>query len=287
MKVISFYKYVDLDNPTSLRDEHFTLCSSLNLRGRIFIGNDGINGTASGEDSAIEKYKKALLSNPAFHDISFKEQAVSDHVFDKLIVRSRKKIVNFPFSVDLDYTGKKLSPFEFKQLMESNEDFVLIDARNTYETKIGKFHGAVDLGIETFREFPEKLSELEGFRNKKIVMYCTGGIRCEKASAFLKQQGFKDVSQLDGGILHYNEVIPNSYFEGECFVFDNRMSVPINTGEDVKIISFCEHCGKTTPRSIDCCNNTCNRIFVCCGDCEKRMNSGCSEYCSLNPTRKK
>lgn len=120
-----------------------------------------------------------------------------------------------------------------------------------------------------------------------MLLIVLGGVRCEKASAFLIENGFKDVSQLDGGIIKYNIEEPNSYFEGRCFVFDERMSIPINTGEFKKVISNCKICGDSCDRVVDCCNNECNRIFVCCEKCEENMNSGCSEYCSKHPTREK
>ena len=287
MKVILFYKYVKVKDPETFQKEQLELCKSFGLKGRVFVGREGINGTLSGSNEDIEKYEKSLIENPLFSDIEFKEEEIENHVFNKLFVRVRKEIVNFSRKVNMNKRGKKISPKEFKELIETDKDLVILDVRNDYETKIGRFKGATTLDIDDFRQFPEKVTELNHLKNKKIVTYCTGGIRCEKASAFLVENGFEDVYQLDGGIIKYKYEVPNSYFEGRCFVFDERMSVVVNTGDFAKVISNCEICGTECDRAIDCCNNNCNRIFVCCVECEVKMNSGCSEYCSQHPTRSK
>jgi len=262
MKAILYYKYVEVDNPEKFKDEQLELCKFLELKGRVFIGKEGINGTLSGSIENIEKYKNYLKRNPLFSDIMFKENEANEHVFEKLFIRLRKEIVNFSKEVDLKNIGNKIKPKEFKELIESGSDIVILDVRNSYETQVGRFKGAIDLGIENFRDFPNKIDSIKHLKNKKIVMYCTGGVRCEKASAFLIENGFRDVSQLEGGIMNYSKEVPNSYFDGKCFVFDNRMSVGINNGGAYNVISNCEICEKPSDRIIDCCNNDCNKIFI-------------------------
>ncbi len=285
--VISYYKYVNIKDPKKFQEKHLELCKSFGLKGRIYIGNEGINGTVSGIKEDIERYKRLLRSNKSFNDIEFKEQECNEHVFRKMFVRVRKEIVNFSEKVDFSKSGLKISPKKFKEMIENEKDFVILDVRNNYETKIGRFKGAITLDIENFRDFPKIVNKIKHLKHKKIITYCTGGVRCEKASAFLRENGFKEVYQLEGGILNYSKEVPNSYFNGRCFVFDERMSIPINTDEYYAVISNCEICGISCDRIIDCCNNDCNRIFVCCEKCEKKMKSGCSEYCAMHPTRRK
>ena len=283
MKVILFYKYVQIDDLESLKNSQIELCKELNLKGRILIAKEGINGTVSGEDNDIALYEKRMKENELFYDVEFKENNVMKHCFGKVSVKIRNEIVGFSHDIDLSKSGKKIKGKGLNELYERKDDFVILDARNTYETKIGMFKNAITLDIENFRDFPKKIKELKKFQNNKIIMYCTGGVRCEKASALLIENGFRNVFQLDGGIIKYTNEFPDSYFEGSCFVFDERMYFPVNS----KVISKCEWCGKDCNRCIDCCNNDCNKIFVCCEECEIEHKSGCSEFCSEHPTRVK
>ena len=169
-----------------------------------------------------------------------------------------------------------MSPNELKDLYDNNYDFVIIDARNNYESFIGKFKNALTPDIETFKEFKKILPQLEQYKNKKVVLYCTGGIRCEKASSLLVKEGFTDVNQVDGGIFNYIQQYPGTYFEGRCFVFDDRLS--IETGDN-KDITICEKCQKPCGEYINCSNIKCDKLFVCCDSCRIKFNNTCSRKC--------
>ena len=195
--VLLFYKYVNFAEPEKFRDEHLEFCFQNDIKGRVFISYEGINGTVSGQRENIEKYKQTLTSYPEFSDIVFKEDPADEHAFRKTHVRLKREIVNASFGeVDLSKTGKRLQADELKKLYESGEDFVIIDARNTYESKIGKFKNAITPKMDTFRDWVKVAEELKNYKDKKVVTYCTGGIRCEKASAYLVENGYENVYQL-------------------------------------------------------------------------------------------
>lgn len=275
--VSSFYKYASLDNPESFQREHLELCNNLGVRGKVLVSREGINGTVSGNKEQIEKYEKTLLNHNKFSDMNFKRTFSSEHPFRKTIVRLRDEVVTSRFSVDTTTVGRHLSPFDLKKMYDNNEDFVIVDARNDYESKIGKFKNAITPGIENFRDFPQIIPQLEQFKDKKVVLYCTGGVRCEKASALLIKEGFKDVNQVKDGILNFVQEYPDTYFYGRCFVFDNRLS--IQTGENTKDISVCAKCHKPCGDYINCANTTCDQMFLCCEDCITEYNHTCSKSC--------
>ena len=279
MKAILFYKYVPILNPYEFQQGQINLCNSLGLKGRLYISMEGINGTLSGNDKDIEEYKKRLREKKMFMDVVFKEDYVDEHVFDKLFVRIRREVVNFGVkSLDLNKSGKKISPREFKKILDNKEDVVVLDVRNNYESRIGKFKGALTLGIDNFRDFPKEIEKLNYLKDKKIITYCTGGIRCEKASAYMKDIGFKDVYQLEDGIIGYNQEYPDSYFEGKCFVFDKRIAVQINTGEYEKILSNCIFCNESCDRYVNCFDTECNELFICCEKCQIENNGFCDKH---------
>ena len=194
-----------------------------------------------------------------------------------MIVRTRDEIVTSRFDVNIGNTAPYITPLELKELLDNNSDIILLDARNNYESKIGKFKNAITPNLRTFRDFSKTIEELKHLKNKKIVTYCTGGVRCEKASALLKENGFENVFQLQDGILNYIEQFPDSYFEGRCFVFDNRFSIP--TGQKTQDISLCEHCHIPSSRYINCVNIKCDKLFIACEECDDNMKHCCSKSC--------
>ncbi|MEK6922976.1 MAG: rhodanese-related sulfurtransferase [Nanoarchaeota archaeon] len=279
--VISCYKYINIKNPDDLKNQQISLCNTLNLKGRIIIAKEGINATLSGKIKNIETYKKELLKNIYFSDITFKENKAANHPFQKLSIKVKDEIVSFSKKVDLSKAGKKIAPSQLKNLIDNNEDIIILDTRNNYEVKIGKFRNALNLNIDDFRDFSKNLHKISHLKNKKIITYCTGGVRCEKASAYLVENGFKEVFQLEGGILNYNAQHPNTYFEGKCFVFDNRISTPINLGSNSTIIASCEICNKPCDNYINCSNINCDKLFICCPACTRNLNASCSLSCAL------
>ena len=282
----SFYKYVKIKNPAEFQKQHLEFCKSLNLKGRILVGEEGINGSVYGAKSNVEKYKQELRNNRLFSDIEFKEQICEKPAFRKMFVRVRKEVVNFGHKVDLEKTGKFITPKQLKKLLDKKEDIVLVDMRNNYEARIGRFRNARTLSMRNFRDLPKVMNEIEDIKNKKIVAYCTGGIRCEKASAFLRENGFENVMQLKGGILKFGEEFPDTYWEGKCFVFDDRLAIPLNR-KNAEPLNECVWCHKKYDDYINCHNLDCDNLFICCEECKENHNKSCSEECFKSERRRK
>jgi UPF0176 protein len=239
---------------------------------------EGINGTVAGSAEKIGAFKTAV--EKAFDaEIHFKD-SVSEHPpFRDFRIRHRKEIVTLK-RPDLVPNGESghLSPKEWHDVL-SNEDVVLIDTRNTYETDIGKFKNAIDLRIEEFSEFPEKIKSLGLKKDQKVLMYCTGGIRCEKAILEMNDQGYSNVFQLKGGILEYLKEFPNEHFDGECFVFDYRVAVDQNLNASARY-RFCPHCGQPATEAIECVR--CETKAVVCRQCleKSKAHATCSKNCA-------
>jgi UPF0176 protein len=288
-RILLYYKYVPIENPEQFAADHLEFCKSLGLRGRILVAEEGINGTVSGTVEATETYMQVMKQDPRFADIWFKIDESDKHVFRKMFVRRRKEIVTWRMNPDDDVnpnevTGKYLTPKEWYEAIQ-DEDVIIIDGRNDYEYDIGHFKGAIRPGVKTTREFPEWIRQnLSQYKDKKVLTYCTGGIRCEKLSGFLIKEGFKDVGQLHGGIVSYGKdpEVKGALWEGKCYVFDERISVPINQVED-KVIAKCYHCGKPEDRYVNCANPFCHLQHVCCEECEKKMKRSCSIECMEHP----
>ncbi len=284
LKVISFYKYVHIQQPEALSESIRSFCREKGIFGRILIAQEGINAAVSGEVVAIEKLKDFVLSQALFEGVLFKDQETDQQTYHKLVVRVKLEIVAFGYPVDMKNRAEHVSPEQLKAWLDNKEDIVLLDARNNYEFKVGKFKGAQVLPIETFREFPKQIAKLKDKKDKKIVMYCTGGVRCEKSSAFLKEEGFKDVYQLEGGIINFINKFPNTYFEGGCFVFDDRIVSHVT--EDTPI-SECEHCGEECEDYINCHNLDCDNLVISCEKCRVMYNKTCSQECMTAPRQRK
>jgi len=229
-RVISFYRYVTLNIVEILREEILKKCQELEILGRILLGQEGINGAVCGEEKKIRLFQEYL--EHYFPALTYRGQNVEYQAYHKLVVRVRKEIVVFGKKVDMGHLGKHISPQQLKEWYDINKDFVIIDARNQHEALVGKFKEAVVLPIKTFKEFPDAIEKFKHLKGKDVVMYCTGGIRCEKASAYMKELGFSSVYQLEGGIINYVNHYPETYYEGACFMFDDRLSFyiknPIN-----------------------------------------------------------
>lgn len=276
MKVLLYYKYVAVPNPVTEAEAHRAFCQSLGLKGRILIGTEGINGTCSGEPDACEAYKQAMEAHPLFSGISYKESDHPTHAFKKLFVRVRPEVVTLKGGVEARNAAPYITPKELHDELERGEDLVLVDMRNDYEAVIGRFRNAVTLPMKNFRDLPDHLPALEQYKGKNVVTYCTGGIRCEKASALLKEAGFKTVRQLEGGIVRYCEQFPDGYYDGSLFVFDDRraMRFPGRRKPDV-YISHCLYCSADCDRFINCADDRCHEMFICCPDCDAKHRGFC------------
>ena len=281
-RVLLYYIYSPIQNPEQYREEHHLLCLNLNLLGRIIVAPEGLNGTVSGLTADCEAYMAALHADPRFADIEFKVDEADGHTFQKLLVRVKAEIVHSELGVNpLKQTGIHLEPEEFRQL-KNDPDVVLVDMRSNYEHEVGKFKGAITFDMENLRELPEHMHEIEHLRDKKIITYCTGGIKCEKASAYLLAQGFENVYQLHGGIIKYGMEAGGEDFDGECYVFDNRVTVPVNHINPA-IVSTCYRCVTPTSRMINCASPLCNNHITLCEACGHEHGGTCTDNCKQDP----
>ena len=265
--VILFYKYVAIANPVAFATEQRNLCARLRLKGRVLIAEEGINGTLAGAAEAIGEYVSALRGDARFEDVDFKVSEGDADTFPKLVVKVRREIVALNVEGIRPDKHNQLSPAEWKRMMEEDPDAVLLDVRNRFETEAGRFENAVVCDIEHFRNLPKYLPQLEDLKNKKVLMYCTGGIRCEKASALLRSRGFNKVYQLHGGIVTYQEQFGNEHWQGECFVFDQRMTVKVEEG--LVPIGRCAHTSRPTTRFVNCLHDPCHRLFLLSEEAEE------------------
>ncbi len=287
-RVLLYYKYVTIEDPETFTKDHLQFCKELGLKGRILIASEGINGTVSGTVEQTDKYMESLRNDDRFKDIVFKIDEAEKHAFKKMHVRLREEIVSLKLEEDLqptEITGNYLSPKDFYENLQ-NEDVVVIDARNDYEHQIGHFRNAILPDVEAFRDLPKWIRDnLAEHKNKKILTYCTGGIRCEKFTGFLLQEGFEDVNQLHGGIVEYGKdpEVQGKLYDGKCYVFDERIAVPINRTDEDVVISECYYCGKPEDRLVNCANPECNRQHVCCESCEEAHRRSCSQECREHP----
>ncbi|WP_139922392.1 rhodanese-related sulfurtransferase [Hymenobacter sp. DG01] len=284
--VLLYYCYTPIENPEQFREEHHRLCLSLNLLGRIIVASEGLNGTVSGLRADCEEYMRLVKADPRFAALEFKVEEAPAHTFQKLHVRVKPEIVHvgLPHIKPYERTGIHLSPTEFRDLKDQ-EDVVVLDVRSDYEHNLGRFKNAITLDIENFREFPDKVQELEQFKDKKILTYCTGGIKCEKASAFLLEQGFENVYQLHGGIIKYGLEAGGEDFEGKCYVFDGRVAVDVNS-VNPSIISHCHHCHTPSDRMVNCANPHCNAHIPLCETCGQQLDGACSTTCQEHPDKR-
>ena len=293
--ILLFYKFQEIKNPEYFARKHKRICKKLGVLGKVLIAKEGINGSISGTKKQTEKYKKFLLSQKGFENIKFKEETAFEHPFTKMHIRVRKEIVGLHKKIDVNKIGKYITPKEFLELyskydingnnknFKNKESVIILDARNYYEYDLGRFKNAINPNIKTFREFPlfiekfkKNFSEKE-IKNKKIVMYCTGGIRCEKASAYMKEQGFENVYQLEDGIINFCQQFPNTVWEGKCFVFDKRLMTNIN--QNNKPISKCINCNKVCDLYRNCKNLDCDELIILCVKCQEKLQGCCSKKC--------
>lgn len=284
-RILLYYMYVHIEDHEQYAKSHLKFCKELGLKGRILVAEEGINGTVSGTVEQTQEYMDVMQSDPRFADMVFKIDEAEEHAFKKIFVRPKAEIVTFRLEDDVnpnETTGKYLSPKEFYEHLQS-DDVIVIDGRNDYEYDIGHFRNAIRPDVKVFRDFPEwirnNLSQYN--KDKKILTYCTGGIRCEKLSGFLLKEGFEDVAQLHGGIVTYGKdrEVQGKLYDGKCYVFDERISVPINRTEEDIVVGKCHHCGKAEDRYINCANPWCNLQHVCCEECEEKHKRSCCKEC--------
>ena len=231
---VSAYKFVPIDNPPQLKSKWLPLCKSLELKGTILLSEEGINMFVAGNEESIGQLLDELAADSRFNDLPIKKSYSDYQPFNRMLIRLKKEIISMgvPTIQPSSKTSPKISAAQLKQWLDEGKELTLLDTRNDYEVEIGTFKEAVAIGIDHFRQFPEATKELDdSVKKKPVVMFCTGGIRCEKAGPLMEEQGFEEVYQLDGGILRYFEEVGGAHYEGECFVFDQRVAVDANLAE--------------------------------------------------------
>jgi UPF0176 protein len=283
--VLLYYIYTPINNLIEYRDLHHQFCIDNHILGRIIVAPEGLNGTVSGTVEDCKNYMDWVKSDPRFSSIDFKIEEHHEIAFKKLYVRIKKEIVHSELNVNpLVKTGKHLEPKDLKKFFDDPE-VVFVDMRSNYEHKVGKFKGAVTFDMENLRDLPEHLHEIEHLKDKKIVTYCTGGIKCEKASAFLLDNGFENVFQLHGGIIKYGLEEGGENFEGKCYVFDGRLTTEVNKVNPT-VISKCHICGTASDRMVNCANPECNEHLPICEKCGDEMEGACSDSCKNHPKKR-
>jgi UPF0176 protein len=245
IKIAAFYKFVQIDDVASLRDSLKQMCADHHIRGTILLASEGINGTIAGKTDDMNAVIGQIRDDGRFSDLDIKFSTVDDMPFYRLKVQLKKEIISFGQTLlKTDQVGHHIEPQQWNDLI-NDPDVILLDTRNDYEVDVGTFEGAIDPKIESFHDFKTFVKDnLNPQENKKVAMFCTGGIRCEKASAYMLQQGFENVYQLHGGILKYLESVPEneSQWQGECFIFDQRVSLDHNLERGSHQLCYsCQH----------------------------------------------
>ena len=286
-QVLLYYHYTSIDDPEAFAKKHLKYCTKLGVLGRIIISKEGINGTLSGTIEQTETYMRDVKALPGFESIDFKIDLEDSHAFRRISVKVKQEIVNLGLEDDInphEITGTYLEPKDYyKKLQDPN--VVIVDARNDYEYDLGHFKNAIKPDIKHFRDIPSwfrKHKQL--FEGKTVLTYCTGGVRCEKWSGFLKREGIEDVYQLKGGIVTYGKdpEVQGQLWDGACYVFDSRISVPINRIDPV-IVGKDHFTGEPCERYINCANPECNKQILCSEENEIKYRGSCCDACREHP----
>lgn len=279
--VLAYYHFTPIADPIQEVAIHKDFLKQLDAASRIYISEQGINGQLSISSQDAPKYMEWMNQRTEFKGIKFKIHKYHEHVFPRLTIKYRKQLVAVDANCNMEKRGRYLSPKQWKEMLESKNERILIDVRNDYEWKIGHFDGAELPHCETFRDFNDYALELKnkvGSKKTPVMMYCTGGIRCELYSAILKEKGFENVFQLEGGVINYGLQEGTDHWKGKLFVFDDRLAVPISD-EETQVIGKCHHCGKSNDNYYNCANMDCNFLFLCCQECLSQYLGCCCEKC--------
>ncbi len=279
--ILLYYKYVTISEPEATAKWQARLCKKLGLTGRIIIAKEGINGTVGGSYEATQNYIAAMEEHFLFGEIDFKTAPGDENYFPRMRVVVKDEIVRMGVdteTVTVKDTGIHLTPAQTHELLNNApENLVILDTRNNYESRVGTFRGSITPDIENFRDFPAYIDEnLEKFKDKKVLMHCTGGVRCERATAYLKQKGVaEEIYQIAGGIHRYVEQFPDGHFRGSNYVFDGRITERINSD----ILSHCDLCKVPCDFYTNCINAQCNAQFLACEPCKEKYAQACSVEC--------
>lgn len=286
--VLAYYSFEPIADPQAEIKSHKAFFANRDITSRIYISEQGINGQMSGLKQHAMEYMDWMHSRPEFKHIHFKIHEHHENVFPYTTVKYRKQLVALDAEADLSKTGEHVSPQRWREMLEKEEKRLLIDVRNDYEWKVGHFEGAELPACETFREFKryaEQLKESVDPKETPVMMYCTGGIRCELYSSILKEKGFEKVYQLEGGIINYGLKEGQKHWLGKLFVFDDRLAVPLSD-EEHEVIGKCHFCKTANDTYYNCANMDCNVLFLCCPDCLEKHKGCCQTNCMTAPRRR-
>ena len=280
--VLAYYFFTPIENPQEEVLLHKSFFEGRDATSRIYISEQGINGQMSAAHKDAKDYMEWMQSRENFKGLKFKIHEYHENVFPRLTIKYRKHLVAYDREVDPHKGGEHVSPEKWADMLETEKDKVLLDVRNEYEWKVGHFDGAELPPCETFRDFEkyaEQLKENIDPQKTPVMMYCTGGIRCELYSTILKEHGFDKVYQLDGGVINYGLNHSSKHWLGKLFVFDDRMAIPINE-EETPVIGSCHHCKAPIESYYNCANMDCNTLFLCCPKCLEQFSGCCKQECS-------
>ena len=281
--VLAYYLFTSIEDPEKEIKSHKKFLKNRDIRCRVYISLEGINGQMSASKAAAKEYMEWLSKNPAFKGVEFKLQEVPEHAFAKATVKQRDQLVALDAKVDMTLGGEHISAEKWAEMLENRDEKTLVlDVRNDYESAIGHFEGSYCPKLETFREFPQLAEDLKQEYDPEettVMMCCTGGIRCEVYSALMREKGFKNVKQLDGGIIRYGEKMGSKHWKGKLFVFDDRLAVPISPDDHAETISKCSFCGAENDTYLNCAHMDCNKLFLACPKCAEEHKGCCSTEC--------
>ncbi len=279
--VLAYYHFFPVSAPPSEVTSHKKFFEGRDVAARIYISENGINGQMSAMHADAQAYMDWMHSREECKDIHFKLHTHHEHAFPRCTVKYRKKLVAVDEVIDFENRGEPVSPEKWQHMLNEKNKYILIDVRNDYEWKVGHFEGAELPPCETFRDFTryaETLKEKVDPEKTPVMMYCTGGIRCELYSSILVKRGFNKVYQLEGGIINYGLKQGSKHWLGKLFVFDDRLTVPVSS-EETAMIGKCHHCQHPNDTYVNCANMDCNALFLCCANCLKQHLGCCKEEC--------
>jgi len=287
--VLAYYYFCEVKDPHREVKLFHQFLKGKDATGRIYISEEGINGQMSIHEKDAKVFMDWVHSKDCFKKMEFKVHYLDEHAFAKLTIKYREQLAALDAKVDMSMGGEHVDAKKWKEMLDNrDENTVLIDVRNNYEWKVGHFEGAEVPDLKTFREFPEYAKDLKKRvdpKKTKVMMYCTGGIRCELYSCLMKEEGFDEVFQLDGGIIKYGLEEGKEHWEGKLFVFDDRLVVPISD-DNTETISQCHMCDTLCDTYYNCANMDCNDLFIACPECIEKMKGCCSNKCENHPRRR-
>lgn len=281
-QILLFYKYVTIEDPKEFAAAVRRLALLQGLLGRVLVAEEGINGTLEGTVEQTEAFAEELLKDSRVSDMNIKRSVGTGDAFSKLYVKVRDEIVGTKFPAHVDprvRTAPHLPADELRSWYEEGKDFVVIDMRNDYEYRSGHFKNSINPELEASRDLPKAMPKLEAYKDKKVVTVCTGGVRCEKMSAFLLEQGFEDVYQLENGMHTYMEKYPGKDFQGTLYTFDNRLTMDF--GGDREIVGTCRMCEAPTESYVNCGDDFCHLHFLVCDSCKGEERTYCTDECRV------